>query len=448
MTDNTITEIAPPEQLLRLGTHAEKDYFAVGRDLFDVVVFNANLVEYTAGAVASFVIGTLGEKPFFIDPITHAFGHSPRHIMRWKEEDGERSLVVKRSIARLTERYGAVIRRKVQDRRAVTPTDFTRVSDREDLCEAVIGFQMGRLHEALEEDRKYLGEEQIRPALVIPPYFYMDVNSFADWLPINSDFASNVVSSVQPVPVFAEIVIDKRLLEDEEAINDIVRTYQALQCDGFLIWISDFSEHAASRLSLRGFRHLVSGLGAGDRPVYNLYGGYFSALLAFDGLSGFCHGPGYGEGRNVVPVGGGIPRPKYYFTPLHNRFLHSVIELFLVQEGWTAERFLGEVCACSVCRQVIDEDIDNFRIFGKMVVRVREDGTSYQIPTARAVNCSTLHYMQAKRHEVENVRNASDRNSLVADLIAAYQRFQPFFDSDDVRHLMTWASALGVEGFE
>jgi len=448
MTDSTITGVPPPEQLLRLGTHAEKDYFAVGRDLFDVVVFNANLVEYTAGAVASFVIGTLDEKPFFIDPITHAFGHSPRHIMRWKEEDGEGSWVVKRSIARLTERYGAVIRSKVEHKRAVTPSDFTRVSDREELCRAVVGFQMGRLHEALEEDRKYLGEEQIRPALVIPPYFYMDVASLNNWLPVNSDFASIVASSPQPVPVFAQIVIDKHLLEDEEAINNIVRTYQALQCDGFLIWISDFSEHAASRLSLRGFRHLVGGLGAGDRPVYNVYGGYFSALLAFDGLSGFCHGPGYGEGRNVVPVGGGRPWPKYYFTPLHNRFLHRVIELFLVQEGWTAEGFLAEVCACPICRRVVDDDIDNFHIFGETVVRVRDDGISYQVPTARAVRSSTLHYMQAKRREVENVRNAADRNSLVADLIGAYQRFQPFFDSDEVRHLMTWASALGVQGFE
>jgi len=345
VTDNTITGVAPPEQLLRLGTHAEKKFFAERQDLFDVVVFNANLVEYSAGAVASFAIGTLEAKPFFIDPITHAFAQSPRHIMRWKEEDGERSLVVKLSIKGLAKRYGRVIQRKVEQRRAVTPSDFQDASDREQLCKAVVDFQKGRLYEALEEDRKYLDEERVGPALVIAPYFYMDTISLRQWLPTNADLVSIVVRSGQPVPVFAEIVIDKRLLEDREAIDDIVATYEPLQCNGFLIWISDFSEHAASRLTLRRFRDLVSRLGAGGRPVYNLYGGYFSALLAFDGqLSGFCHGPGYGEERNVVPVGGGIPRPKYYFTPLHRRFLHRRIELFLVQEEWTAEQFLREVC--------------------------------------------------------------------------------------------------------
>lgn len=443
MSDGTITGAAPPEQLLRLGTHAEKDYFAVGGNLFDVVVFNANLVEYSAGAIASFVIGTLPGKPFFIDPITHAFGHSPRHIMRWKEEDGERSLVVKRSIERLARRYGTVIERRVESTRAVTPGDLAQPSEREELCNNVIEFQIRRLYEGLEDDRKYLGDQEIRPSLVIAPYFYMNVTSFEDWLPINCSLVSIATRSHQEVPVFAEIVLDRQILEDDESIGRIVREYGALECDGFLIWISDFSEHGASRLALRGFRNLVRMLGGGERPVYNLYGGYFSALLYFDGLTGFCHGPGYGEMRNVVPVGGGIPRPKYYFTPLHNRFLHREIELLLAQEGWTAEQFLREVCDCSICRLVIDENIDNFRIFGETEVRLRDDGTSYHIPTARAARNSTLHYMHAKRREVENVRNASDRSALIADLVATYRRFEPSFGPAEAGHLVTWARALG-----
>ncbi len=68
-------EVAPAV-IIRMGTHAEKEYLEKTLHFFDGLILGANLVEATPGATASLLVKFGGKKAsqrFFIDPMTYAF---------------------------------------------------------------------------------------------------------------------------------------------------------------------------------------------------------------------------------------------------------------------------------------------------------------------------------------------------------------------------------------
>src|SRR2546423_14103865 len=69
--------VLPPKVYLRLGSHAEKDYFEKVGKSADGVILGANLVESTPGATASLIIKLSADKmlgSYYLDPMTYAFG--------------------------------------------------------------------------------------------------------------------------------------------------------------------------------------------------------------------------------------------------------------------------------------------------------------------------------------------------------------------------------------
>ena len=55
-----------PQVLLRLGSHAEKDYFLKTLHLWNGLIVGANLLESTPGATSSLVVRFAGEKNGYI----------------------------------------------------------------------------------------------------------------------------------------------------------------------------------------------------------------------------------------------------------------------------------------------------------------------------------------------------------------------------------------------
>ena len=103
-----------------------------------------------------------------------------------------------------------------------------------------------------------------------------------------------------------------------------------------------------------------------------MHGGYLSALLSKRGLTGFSHGVGYGESKDVVPVIGVIvPVVNYHYPPLHIRTGIAEIERALTElEIFDADDFHEKVCDCTVCKGVIAGDLKNLRQFGEFVLKV------------------------------------------------------------------------------
>lgn len=426
--------------LMRLGVHSEQMYFAERPTLYDILVLNAHVAEYTAKGSASFVVGRLQGRKFLIDPSTHAFAHHPRFIMTDLAGEGR----VKKSIAALAERYGEPVSSLIGER-ALTPDDFKSDKVLESFTRRVLDFQRTRLESAVDEDLKYFdaSDVSLRPCLVVAPYFHMASTDFRQWLPVNIRLIEAAQSAAEGLPLYSEIVIDKGLLDDPEEFSEICQEYvRHAPCVGFLIWISGLSEHEAGVPALRHVRDFIASLASAKRPIYNLYGGYFSLLLHHAGLAGVCHGPGYGEERNVVPVGGGVPVAKYYLTPVHQRMLHRDVQLMISAGAWrNADDFQREVCAGETCREVLAGDLSNFSRFGEAEARQSRSGRLVSVLTGETRSYMVFHYLEAKASEFEQVQG-NDLPSLIGQLRSAYARYESLMPGLPIRHLDNWARSL------
>lgn len=65
-----------PRVILRLGSHSEKEYVEKTIKQFDGVMVGANLLQATPGATASllFKLNKQARRPYYVDPMTYAFG--------------------------------------------------------------------------------------------------------------------------------------------------------------------------------------------------------------------------------------------------------------------------------------------------------------------------------------------------------------------------------------
>jgi hypothetical protein len=429
---------------MRLGVHAEQQYFELNKDKFDIVVFNANLAHHFASGTATLMTSKLNGKKFIIDPITHAYGHHPRYIMT-VSKDG--SPVIKSSLVSLADEYGPPISIAVSHVKQVSPNDFSSTKPIEQFAKSVIDFQAKFLASAIDpSDRKYIPADvdaALKPDFLIAPYFYMKSTTINDWLEINQKLVIASEKVAGDSNLYAEIVIDRGILDNDAELTKIANAYLELAaCDGYLLWISDLSEHKSSLSTLCGLRKLVSILAQPKKPVINLYGGYYSLLLAGSGLTGVCHGPGYGEDRDVIPVGGGLPVSKYYLNPVHQRLLFRDVQFMVAGEVWrNIDDFFKEVCSGQVCQEVLSDDLkNNFEKFGSENVRENK-GRTYSYPTTEARFLTTQHYLEAKAGEFKDIAE-KDLKVLIEQLKEAKGRYDKEMPGAQLRYLDTWVEAL------
>ena len=126
----------PPHVVIRLGSHAEKEYVIKLDRFLDGIIVGANLFEATPGATASLLL-RLGSRNthLYVDPMTYAFGAyldpsigNIRTDLDWIKSDQIRKLKgakttirdIKRSYRRLSENLGAPLTSAVSRCEAVS----------------------------------------------------------------------------------------------------------------------------------------------------------------------------------------------------------------------------------------------------------------------------------------------------------------------------------------
>lgn len=447
MTDHERTLVG--RHIVRYGTPADQKYL-LGDLLptYDQLAINANMVAHIPGALASFVAQRARNKPYFIDPQTHAFQHDIIHLESSSTaSQGE----IKKSVRRLIDAYGAPIEDAVsQERRCVLPEDFSRVRLRRDFCKRVMNFQLKALADQAKssETAKYYGflEEKgiveqagFRPSFVIAPYFYMEGSTIEEWLELNLQFAEDAGSVVakQNVPLAVQVVISQDVLCNPELRNRIVDTYSRINTDAFLVWVDSFSEQQSSESALQAFVELASGLKE-KAPVVNLFGSFFSVLLLHSGiLAGVVHGLEYGEDRSVKPVGGGIPVAKYYVPALHTRLsFRTALRAVRSLGGMTSvDDFFDKVCDCQQCKEVIKSNPDtDFIGYGRTkAIGARE----YPLPDTK--NNSVRHYMLCKSEEFAG---GADIQDILEELQSTADNLRKELGTENTEHCRAWAHVL------
>lgn len=379
-----------PVHILRYGTVGEKIHLEKAISSYDYLSINGNSAAYVSSAISKFVVEKFFSKPdkgYFIDPITYAFQDKIELLWSKSKTTGEEK--IKKSVKKLIEAYKfpAI---KAEDKTPISVIDFDNISIKENFCQNVLSFQYNLVYDHINQNdlQKYLDYispeqsknlPQLRPKFLIAPYFYLDPQNvdFEKWLSLNVDFLKMSIeksaNKFSNIAIFGQIVITKSVLLNSDLIEKITNAYCNIDCAGFTIWIDDLNEHEASKEELEGFIDFLSKMKSKNhKPIFNMYGGYFSILLAHRDiklLSGVSHGLEYGESRKVYPVGGGIPVSKYYYYPLHQRedftkafyLLDHANIIDLKKDNWgSSDKYFSLICKCEQCKKVIGKEMINF----------------------------------------------------------------------------------------
>ena len=432
------------------GTFAQKNYFEYPKPgTYKGTVINANMAAHAPAGLAAFLLEKTKESRYIIDPLTHAFQRDPEAVTN---DEGE----TKSSVRGIADAYDEPVS-SCLGQKPVLPSAFKKKGLLEGFTDRCIDFQCKQLTTYMKDSdaAKYLdeGETEPPPYAVVAPYFFMTETTVDDWLPVNVACATHAAAKYHggASKVFASVVLDQGVLVDEDKRKQVAEAYSSIRSiDGFLVWVDNLDEQAASSLALRSLLKLGRDLRRREREVINLHGGYFSVLAAGTlgnrALNGVTHGPEFGEYRGVVPVGGGIPIARYYIPDLHARVKYGDAVKLLKKKGWlkSAGSFHENVCNCDECRRTLDGDPDQFVRFGEAntkSVKRRGGLVRIQFPTKEAKERCLKHYLQRKKYEYDAADGAT-KEVLLQQLLDGAAKYEDVAGLDGVRHLRVWHKVL------
>lgn len=446
------------KHILHYNTNPEQQYFRrQNTEYYDLIAINGNIVSHTPQGIAAF-LSTIN-KHFYIDPQTHAFQHPTKSL---KRPDG----TFKPSIVKLAkERLGSIFGSVIDSNRPITPDKFRLESGDvdhdiiEDICKSVIEFQKFTMHNSLDDEAKeFIGDvSDFSPDLLVAPYFYLTKSHYLEWLEINS-LCYQKSHDLFPEELIAySLVLSRHVIDSDSARKDIEKEIKKIKPKVILLWIDDFNEETAVSSEICKFISLLKAIKAEcDTQIYNIHGGYFSQLLTHQDLNllnGVGHSVNYGEHRNVIPVGGGIPMARFYFRPTHTRLRFGDALSIMLDMNWidSVEDYHSKVCKCEQCLELIkvhNSDIGK-AIFAygdsNPVISRRRSGTIVRLeyPTREAKQIASWHYLYNKAIEFEEIR-AKSLSELRDELSNNYNELFPVVGDKHTSHLSIWHDALDV----
>jgi len=429
-----------PKVIIRMGSHAEKDYIEKTARYLDGIIVGANLFEATPGATAT-LLGKKLNKPYYIDPMTYVYGQNLNNI---KSPQGKtRELNFKRSYRRLSEKLSPPFISALQKDSRVTPKDFEGDFKTDECCKAVIEYQLNRIKENFDEDPEYkeYATDIPNPASIYAPYFYIEPSNYDAWMSLVLLLAKVSADLKYEVPVHSIICTDETMLDNTDFLSKLKRVLTKTGVEGVWFWFSDFDELTCSVEKLKAFRSLVEDLSK-EITVYNLHGGYFSLCLCKYGLTGVSHGVGYGEKKSVVPViGVATPTVRYHLPDFHKRLgVPAIQRCFDSLNIKTPDNFHEKICGCVVCKGVVSKDLSEFSLFGDMAYSTPMSKRLAQTPAA-AKRCR-FHFLMNRIRERDEMKENE-----VEEILAKLNGVEDIWSEQvsvkgDMTHLSRWREAL------
>lgn len=450
-----------PTVFLRLGTHAEKEYFEKTLKRFNGLIIGANLVEATPGATASLIVKLCGKPkpvPYLIDPMTYAFGSyvdpasgATRDDLDWIKSDkkvkggkGKTTREFKSSYAKLAEEFGIIFSQSLKRGSAIGPDDLESARVRSQVCEVVLKYQLDRVRREFEGgDYAELADGIPPPTHVIAPYFYLEPSRQKEWMRASWSLLKAASSRGGNIPVFAILCAPKESLGDDGFLNEVAQQIPQSGAAGVWLWFSKLDEHLASQKELSNLKKLTRSL-ASRIKVLNLHGSFFSMGLSLHGMQAIAHGVGYGEQKDVVPVvGQSTPTVRYYLPSLHARFGVPQIERGFSTVGVrTPADFFEKVCGCVICRGVIGPSLSNFREFGEMHYSTSSSRRAAQTPAA-AKRCR-FHFLLCRLQERDSLKGKS-MEAVAQNIRAGADRWKGTTVASEADHAEIWAKVLATD---
>ncbi len=449
-----------PKVIIRMGSHAEKEYLHKTMRMVDGLIIGANLVEATPGATASLLVKFGGKRlalPFYLDPMTYAFGSyvdpnsgKVRKDLDWIKSDqkqrGSKRLVraFKRSYKKLAEALGDPFANAIERGASIEPSDFQDDRRRRDACDQVVRYQLDRARRefAQDPDFAYIADDLPTPAAVFAPYFYIEPSAWKLWTDLTIQLAGSTASLGLDSETHIVLCADVEFLVHSGFLELIKKELPATGARAVWLWFSRFNERSAESQALRSFRTLVESLAGAGLKVFNMHGGYFSLALSKVGLTGTSHGVGYGEQKDVMPViGQSTPTVRYYLPGICAKVSVVAVERTFDELGVnTPDDFYCQVCDCIVCKGVVRKSVDEFRAFGEMHYSTPQSERKAQTPAA-AKRCR-FHFLLNRIRERDWLKSASILDVTNA-LSAGNKRWCRYPSlASECTHLPRWLASL------
>lgn len=429
-----------PLKLLRYNTGNDKKAFVEFKKDFDAVIFNATIVAYSGSSIADLI--SVHKNQYIIDPQTHIFQHSINAILNNDKTS------IKKSVKKYLDELPELLCDVLKSNRTLTISDVQNMTD--ELVTSVYDFQKNYVNGFLKKKEydKYLEYAGIKgpvPKFIIAPYFMLkkdysssDIHS---WMKLNKECYNKTKSKADTSETIAtQIVIEKELLVNPKFFEEIELMFNDLAGIYTFLWIDDFDSFEANVKYQDGYLKLLQLFSKMNVYPIMAYGGYDSILLCNKNIThrlyGVAQSVGYGESRQITPVGGGLPVNKYYFLPLHRRLKFSEAADILrlnnffdqsISNVQHAEDYYANICHCRQCREVIKKDIDNFADYNDSVpfsYQGKNSVISRNRPTTYASYISSIHFLCCKVEEWKNVQNMS-KDELKEQLINSYNEYWP-----------------------
>jgi len=453
------------KHILRYGTNADQKYFSGDfESCYDMVAINANMIASSPDALALFVGKQTINKPFFVDPITHLFQHSQSYI---SGANGN----IKKSIDNLISKYAIGIISEdanTQDKYDLLKKEIkkTKLEDNfvSKFAKNVLDYQENLINGKKNpgDYKKYVAfakaedplmadlEIHQDPDFLVAPYFYIDEYL---WVDKNIELIE-ISKKVSNKKIYAQIVLSKRLFErsylsgEGNQFEEMIKKYKETSSDGFLVWLDGYSEHEQVSSSLNEYSKFLKELKTQGKPVYLLYGGYFSiCLINAISVNAVSHGLEYGESREVVPVGGGIPTAKFYFLPLHKRMiLKDMLALIIDLKINSKEDFFEKICDCPTCKESIGSDVlkdfqSTYGITKPSTFKRGKTLVTMSFSTTETKSKSLKHYLYNKRKEFEQV-SKENLKQIIDKVNNDIEAYKSFVSLDNYQHLLEWEESL------
>lgn len=429
-----------PKIIIRMGSHAEKDYILKLSKQLDGIIIGANVVEATAGATAS-LVGKKLQLPYYIDPVTYVFGCALDGIKSEQKRNKKIVIDYKRAYKKLAPELGDIFSNALASNTPIVPGDFTGHILR-DICQNVVEYQLKRLHAEFEKDEEYKGYASSipSPAGVFSPYFFI---SSKDWLELFLRLSKTTADIKPDVPVYSVLCADYERLTDISFIDKIVNELPKTGVAGVWLWFSKFDEWEVKEEYLRAFKGLVQQLSNKGLDVYNRHGGYFSLALNKLGMNGISHGVGYGEKKDVSQIKGppNAPIVRYYLPEIYKRIgTLSIERCFSDLSIATPQDFHNKICRCVICKGVVKNHKDDFQQFGDMHYATSNSKRESQTPAA-AKRCR-FHFLMNRIREKDFI-GKNELSTIIQEINSAEEKWKglPTIDNNS-NHLARWEAVL------
>ena len=430
-----------PQLIIRMGSHAEKDYILKLGKQFDGIIIGANIVEATAGATASLIGQRLKKMPYYIDPMTYVFGCNLKGIRSEQKREGKTVVDYKRAYRRLAPELGDIFSNVLEKKTPVAPKDFTPTVLKQ-VCQKVVDYQLGRLHREFEKDdeyKKYAGLIP-KPAGVFSPYFLIGAE---EWFDLFISLSKTTADIKPGPPVYSVLCADYEKLIDSSFINRATTEIPKTGVNGVWLWFSNFDEWTVQEKYLSAFKDLVEKLSKKGLEVYNRHGGYFSLALNKFGMKGISHGVGYGEKKDVQQIKGppNAPIVRYYLPDTYKRFGVPDIERGFDGLGITTPQdFHEKICGCVICKGVVKDSILDFQRFGDMHLATPKSKRPSQ--TSAAAKRCRFHFLVNRIIEKDFIAG-NDSATIIRKITDAQKKWkeQPLIINNS-KHLDRWKAVL------